>query len=107
MTPRPRKPRKCCCPYRRPDEIVFKPAGTPLSELERIVLDHDELEALQLCDGLALTQQEAGERMGVSRGTIQRLVTSSRRKVAEAITGGAALIVLPAAAGDVSHLPEA
>ena len=107
MAPRPRKPRRCCCPHRRPDEIVFKPAGTPLSELERIVLDHDELEALQLCDGLALTQQEAGERMGVSRGTIQRLVTSGRRKVVEAIAGSTALVVLPAAAGDTSPLPEA
>ena len=105
MSPRPRKPRNCCCPHRSAGETVFKPAGTPLKELERIVLAHDELEALRLCDGLGLTQQEAGERMGVSRGTVQRLVTCGRHKVAKAIAGGAALVVSPATAAD-SDLPE-
>jgi predicted DNA-binding protein (UPF0251 family) len=39
-----------------------------------------------------LTQEEAGERVGVSRGTIQRIITVARRKVAAALTEGAALI---------------
>lgn len=47
---------------------------------------------LRLCDFEGLLQVQAGERMGVSRGTVQRLLTSARRKVAEALTTGAALI---------------
>ena len=93
MSPRPRKPRKCCCPHRHPGERVFKPAGIPLADLERVVLDHDELESLLLCDGLGLTQQEAGERMGVSRGTVQRLLKSGRAKVLGAIVHSSALVI--------------
>jgi predicted DNA-binding protein (UPF0251 family) len=75
--------------------LVFKPAGTPLMDLEQVPLQHDELEALRLCDGEGLTQEEAGERMGVSRGTVQRLVTAGRKKVIDAIVAGQALILEP------------
>lgn len=95
MTPRPKKHRHCLCPHRPASQAVFKPAGTPLSELPRVVLAVDELEALRLCDGVGLTQEEAGSRMGVSRGTVQRLVSSGRRKLVEAVVEGHALIVAP------------
>jgi len=71
---------------------VFKPAGIPLADLERMPLHHDELEALHLCDGQGLTQEQAGVRMGVSRGTVQRLVAIGRRKVINAIVAGQALV---------------
>lgn len=95
MSPRPKKPRNCACPHRPPGSLVFKPAGTPLMDLEQVPLQHDELEALRLCDGEGLTQEEAGERMGVSRGTVQRLVTAGRKKVIDAIVAGQALILEP------------
>ena len=76
---------------------MFKPAGTPLGALERVPLGRDELEALVLCDRDGLTQQEAGERIGVSRGTVQRLLSAARRKVADALAGGKALFVRTAA----------
>ena len=94
MSPRPRKPRNCC-PTRRPTDLMFKPAGTPLSKLQRIELDADELEAISLCDRDALTQAEAGELMGISRGTVQRLVTSGRKKVIDALLSGHALVIRP------------
>lgn len=94
MSPRPRKPRRCC-PTRRPTDHVFKPAGTPLSKLQRIELDADELEAISLCDRDAMTQAEAGAEMGISRGTVQRLVTSGRKKVIEALLSGHALVLKP------------
>ena len=93
MSPRPKKPRNCTCPHRPPGSRVFKPAGTPLNELGKILLEHDELEALHLCDGEGLTQDEAGQRMGVSRGTVQRLVAGGRKKMIQAIVAGRALII--------------
>lgn len=92
MAPRPRKPRNCCA-HRRPEDLVFKPAGTPLSRLEKIVLEPDELEALSLCDQAGLTQEQAGGQMGISRGTVQRLVTSGRRKLIDAVLLGRALVI--------------
>jgi uncharacterized protein len=93
MTPRPRKPRNCECPHRPPGSQVFKPAGIPLKDLDRIELDQDELEALRLCDKEGLTQAEAGVLMAVSRGTVQRLVTSGRHKLITAVVGCHALLI--------------
>lgn len=90
---RPCKPRICTCPHRLGCATLFKPAGIPLDELETIQLGHDELETLHLCDGEGKTQEEAGVCMGVSRGTIQRLLTSARRKVAETLVGQKALAI--------------
>ena len=70
----------------------FKPAGTPLSEMERIPIFSDELEVLRLCDLEGLVQEEAGQRMGVSRGTVQRLLAAARKKTAKALVEGAALV---------------
>jgi len=94
MSPRPRKPRRCC-PTRRPQDHTYKPAGTPLSDLEIIELDADELEAVSLCDRDDMTQAEAGVEMGISRGTIQRLVSSGRKKIVGALLSGHALVIKP------------
>jgi nitrogen fixation protein NifU and related proteins len=58
-----------------------------------IQVGHDELEALHLCDGEGYTQEEAGVFMGISRGTVQRLLSTARRKVAEALVGQKALAI--------------
>ena len=60
--------------------------------LKQITLYRDELEALKLCDYEGLFQEQAGKKMGVSRGTVQRILTSARRKTAEALSSGAALV---------------
>lgn len=72
---------------------MFKPAGIPVGELEVIELGNDELESLHLCDGEGLDQLKAGECMGVSRGTVQRLLASARCKVARALVQKKALAV--------------
>lgn len=92
---RPRKPRTCACPHRAGYAAVFKPAGTPLSALEKITLFHDELEALRLCDGEGMTQEQAGVCMGVSRGTVQRLVSKARHKIATALVRQTAVMIEP------------
>jgi len=89
MSPRPKKQRFC---EGRFCGKGFKPTGTPMTKLRQIPLYRDELEALRLCDLEGLFQEEAGRRMGISRGTVQRLLASARRKTAEALCQGAALI---------------
>lgn len=61
--------------------------------MDVIDLAQDELETLHLCDGEAMTQAEAGACMGVSRGTVQRLLASARCKVAKALVGQKALAI--------------
>lgn len=90
MCPRPKKPRHCRCPY---GDRAFKPTQIPMSELEQIHLNREELETLRLCDLLGHSQKEAGEQMGVSRGTIQRTVKIARKKVARALVERCALIM--------------
>jgi predicted DNA-binding protein (UPF0251 family) len=63
-----------------------------MTEIEQIPLSRDELEALKLCDHDGLTQEEAGMRMGVSRGTVQRILSEARRKVATALSKGKAIV---------------
>jgi predicted DNA-binding protein (UPF0251 family) len=89
MSPRCKKPRHCKCSFKGK---AFKPTGIPMSEVERISLSLDELEALKLCDMGSLTQEEAGTRMGVSRGTIQRIFSIARKKVAMALAKGKAIV---------------
>lgn len=64
-----------------------------MRRLHQVRLGLDELEAMRLCDVESLYQSIAARRMGVSRGTVQRLLDSGRRKVTEAILKGHALDV--------------
>ncbi len=63
----------------------------PQSNLEPIYIDRAELEAFRLVDLEGLSQAEAGQRMGISRGTVWRLLQSVRRKAALALTEGRSL----------------
>lgn len=88
--PRPRKHRRC----RRYDgDRVFKPRSIPMRDLAEVRLGLDELEAMRLCDLEGYEQESAGVRMGVSRGTVQRLVKSGRAKVVRALIDSSALII--------------
>jgi len=93
MSPRPKKPRFCNCPHHLPGSLVIKPAGIPTRNLEKAMLNLDELETLRLCDSEGLSQDDAGKRMGVSRGTVQRLVNSGRKKIIDAILNSQALVI--------------
>jgi uncharacterized protein len=61
--------------------------------MEIIHLAQDELEALHLCDGEGNNQLEAGISMGISRGTVQRLLAGARCKVAQALVKQKALAI--------------
>ena len=65
----------------------------PKASVPAISIEPAEMEALRLVDLEGLSQEQAGKEMGVSRGTIWRLVQSARRKIAQALTEGAILQV--------------
>ena len=69
----------------------FKPRGITLRELEEERLSVEELEALKLADIEGLYQEDAAERMEVSRPTFQRVLKSARGKVARCLVEGKAL----------------
>ena len=74
-----------------PQSDYFKPRGIPLSVLEEVVLTVDELEAVRLADLEGLYQEQAAEKMNVSRQTFGRIIESAHKKVAEALVQGKAL----------------
>ncbi len=88
----PRCPKHRCC---RPlaGDRVFKPRAVPMRDCVVTHLRLDEFEALRLCDLEGRTQAEAGAAMGVSRGTVQRLLEVARRKVVGALLGNEALAI--------------
>lgn len=88
MTPRQRKGR-FCQPFT--GDTFYKPRAVPLSALEILELGHDEIEAMRLCDHEGLEQEDAANKMNISRGTVQRLLYSGRKKVIEAIIQSKAL----------------
>ncbi|MEM2111445.1 MAG: DUF134 domain-containing protein [Candidatus Bathyarchaeia archaeon] len=68
--------------------------------MEPIFLELAELEAFRLVDLEGLSQEEAGQKMGVSRGTIWRLVQRARRKTAQALSEGRPLYIMPTPEGN-------
>ncbi len=85
------RPKSCRRVSQLPSCKVFKPIGVPISVLEEIVLSMDEFEALRLADLEGLYQEQAAERMNVSRQTFARIIEDARRKVAQVLTEGLAL----------------
>ena len=74
-----------------PKTDYFKPRGIPMAQLEEVMLSIEELEALRLVDLEGMYQEDAAREMGVSRQTIQRMITEARAKVIEALFTGKAL----------------
>jgi predicted DNA-binding protein (UPF0251 family) len=88
----PRPPKTRYCRKFRGDQ-VFKPRRIPLTELKTIRLELSEFEAMRLCDFDGYDQEEAGAEMGVSRGTVQRLLKRGRSKTITALLQSAALLI--------------
>jgi len=74
--------------------IYFKPCAVPLCELEEVELALDEFEALRLADFEGLYQEDAAERMGISRQTFANILRCARRKVADVMVCGKALKIM-------------
>ena len=65
----------------------------PESNSNPIYLDLAEAEVLRLVDIDGLYQEQAGLKMGISRGTVWRLLASARMKKANSIFEGRPLIL--------------
>ncbi|MBA7703116.1 hypothetical protein ES703_111898 [subsurface metagenome] len=61
---------------------------------DTIILEPADVEVLRLVDLEDLSQEEAGMEMGVSRGTIWRLLQEARRKVTQALIEGRRIQIL-------------
>ena len=86
--PRPKKYRKTTCD---PAAYYFKPRGIPMKELEEIILEKDEVEAIKLADFDNLSHEEGAKKMKVSRATFGRILNGARNKIAECILMGKAI----------------
>lgn len=80
----PRNKKERCCRILETARI-FKPVGIPLSQLEIIEIEVDELEAVRLCDYEGKSQIETAEIMKISRGTVQRLLNTGRKKIMDGL----------------------
>ena len=87
------RPKKDRCVRSNPNAIYFKPRGIPLIHLEEVHLNLDELEAIRLADYEGLYHEEAAEKMNISRPTFGRILSEARRKIAEAVVDGKALMI--------------
>lgn len=74
--------------------------------LEAVELAADELEALRLADFEGLYQEQAAEKMGISRQTFGLIIARAHKKVAEALTLGKAICVEGGSAPAITEQPE-
>lgn len=86
------RPVKGRCVQADPAATIYKPRGIPLWKLEEQVLGWDELEALRLADLEGLYHEAASERMGISRATFGRILSSAHQKIADALIHGKSIV---------------
>ena len=82
------RPRICRRVNSIPNVTYFKPRGIPLNNLEEVVLEIDEYEAVRLKDLEGFEQSECAKKMSISQPTFHRLVVSARKKISDAIIHG-------------------
>lgn len=69
-----------------PYSQMFIPANRPPTG--KVTIFYSELEALKLVDVDNLTQEEAAEKLGISRKTLWTDITKARAKIVDALING-------------------
>ena len=85
---RPIKCRRVCF---LPGVTYFKPAGIPMRFLSEVCLSLEEAESIRLKELENLEQKQCAEHMNISRPTFQRVLSSARKKIADALLNGKAV----------------
>ncbi len=85
------RPCKCRNIANLPGVTYFKPRGIPMTELDEVIITLDEIEAVRLADLDGLYQEEAADRMKISRQTFGNIIHAAHAKIAEAILKGKAM----------------
>lgn len=71
----------------------YKPFGIPRCEMKTLTLLYDEYEAVRLLDYQGLNQEQAAERMNVSRPTLTRIYDNARKTIADAFVNGKMILI--------------
>lgn len=87
---RPKQCRKIVSP---PLMSGFKPFGIRPSMVEEVALQYDEYESIRLLDYEGLLQEEAAEKMNVSRPTLTRIYENARKTIAKAFVEGKIIVI--------------
>ena len=74
-----------------PQITYFKPAGVALTTLEEERISVEEAEAMRLKDLEDLELEDCARRMNISRTTFSRILSSARRRIADALLNGKAI----------------
>ena len=89
--PRPRKRRRV---LGSPNSFYFKPVGIRMFDLDESEISLPEFEAIRLIDFEGISQAKAGQKMQVSQSTLSRILSSGRKKIADAIINGKAIKII-------------
>ena len=87
---RPKQCRKIVSP---PLMLGFKPFGIVRLTSERVILRYDEYESVRLLDYEGLRQEDAAEKMNVSRPTLTRIYGNARKTIAKAFVEGKMIMI--------------
>ncbi len=96
---RPPKHRMIWARFSRVSFIPLDDQGLPIHN-EPIYILPDEYEALRLVYLEGFTQEEAAAKMGISRGTLWRILNSGRRKLIQAIVEQHPIVISGKEAGE-------
>ncbi|WP_396601000.1 DUF134 domain-containing protein [Algibacter sp. R77976] len=88
--PRPKKKRKVDHP---PKMLGFKPFGIRFCDTEHIIMQFEEYETVKLVIYKSLSQDEAAEKMAVSRPTLTRIYNSALKKIGQAFVEGKSILI--------------
>lgn len=89
--PRPKQCRKIDSP---PLMKGLKPFGICLSDnTDAIIMHFDEYETIRLLDYEGLLQEQAAEKMNISRPTLTRIYENARKNIAKALIEGKTILI--------------
>lgn len=89
--PRPRLRRRTRF---NPGVTYFKPQGIPLRQLDEVELSIEEMEAFRLKNIKDLDQAGCAQAMNTSVSTLQRILGSACKKIADALIHGKAIKII-------------